>query len=227
MITVESELDLRLALVGEARDGAAQRVGHRPPHEQQVDGRGERRAVLDLVLERERDLDRLGARLELHGLAAGHRGVLDLDGLARAHLVGDHALGHPPASARRGLPHELRAPVRPFPFERDDVAEAVDPRLPAVRVVPERLRVGRPPGHGDRRLGAPHQLGAAPRGWRRSRRRCGPAAARARPSAGRAPRGPRRWRGRSGASAARGAPTRRPPAPAPRASAAAGTSCSG
>src|SRR6185436_6877909 len=38
------ELDLRLALVGEARDGAAQRVGHRPAHEQQVDDRRERRA---------------------------------------------------------------------------------------------------------------------------------------------------------------------------------------
>jgi len=38
-----------------------------------------------------------------------------------------------------------------------DVAEAVDPCLPAVRVVPERLGLGGPPGHGDRRLGTTHQ----------------------------------------------------------------------
>src|SRR5689334_3214134 len=98
-LAIRPELDLRLALVGEARDGAAQRVGHGPSHEQEVDDRRERRAVLDPVLERERDLDGLRPRLEGDLLRAGHRGVLDLERLPEAHLVGDDALGDAAAAA--------------------------------------------------------------------------------------------------------------------------------
>src|SRR4051812_10462647 len=63
VLAFEAELDLRLALVGEAGHSAPQRVGHRPAHEQQVDDRRDRRAVPDPVLERERDRHRVRAGL--------------------------------------------------------------------------------------------------------------------------------------------------------------------
>src|SRR5215218_8700655 len=152
-----AELDLGLALVGEAAEGAPQGVGHGPAHEQQVDRRGERIAVLDLVLERERHLDVLGPRREGDPLTPAERLVLDFDGLAGTDLVGDHALLDHPAAARWGRPQQAGADLRPLALELDDVPEAVDPRGPAGRVVPERLGLGRPAGHEDGGPCAAHQ----------------------------------------------------------------------
>src|SRR5690348_9465584 len=125
-----AELPLRCELGVEAPQRAAQGVGHRAADEEQIHDRREQVAVLDAVLELQRDLHRLRLRLERHALSALDACVLHGEALARAHLVGEHRLGHPAATVGRRVPQAPGALARPVVVERDDVAEAVDPRRP-------------------------------------------------------------------------------------------------
>ena len=88
------------------------------------------------------DLDRVGRGREPDPLGAAELLVLHLERLPDARLVGADALDHPPAAAGLRVPHRARADRRPLALELLQVAEAVDPRRPALRVVPDRLRLG-------------------------------------------------------------------------------------
>src|SRR5215217_3663889 len=150
------ELQVAAALVREAGERAAQRAGDLAANEQHVGQPRQRGALLELVVERERDADRLRSGGELDALRAAQPLVFDAQCLSAARLVRGHRLEHEPAPARLARPLE-RPRGRPLGRQVDDVAEAVDPGGPADRVVPERLRVGGQAGNVDRRRRAAHQ----------------------------------------------------------------------
>ena len=92
-----------------------------------------------------------GARLERDRLGAPQLLVLDLERLPRARLVGRDPFDHAPAAAGLGVPDRARSRRRPLALELDQVAEAVDPDRPALRVIPQRLGLGGQARHGRRR----------------------------------------------------------------------------
>src|SRR5919202_4515899 len=130
------ELALRRDLRGEAAQRAPERLGERAANEQQVDDRCEQVSLLQPVVQGEEHPDALGSRLERDRLDALQPPVLNLERLARAALVGGDPLDDSPAPGRRRVPHEPAADLGPAVVERDDVAEPVDPRRPARRVIP-------------------------------------------------------------------------------------------
>src|SRR3954451_17343849 len=93
-------------LAGEALDGPAQRVADGPADEQEVHDDAQRAALLERVLDRQRDRDLAVAVLEGHPLDPGHARVVDVGGLPEPGLVLGHPLDHPAAAGGRRLPHE-------------------------------------------------------------------------------------------------------------------------
>src|SRR3954447_17502138 len=112
-----AELAFRCQFGVEPPQRAPQRVGLRPADEEQVDQRGDEFAVLQAVLERERDLPRLGLRLERHALRALQARVLDGEAMAESHLVGEDGLRHPAAALRRRVPQAPGALAGPVVVE--------------------------------------------------------------------------------------------------------------
>src|SRR4051812_27664802 len=170
--------ELGLALVREAGERAGQRVADRAADEQAVDDRRQQASLLELVVQPERDPDAVGRRLEAHALRAVEPAVLDRERLAGARLVLEHLLGDPAAAAGPGVPDEARAGVRPVALEAGHVAEPVDPRGPAVAVVPQRLGLRGRAGDDDRGLGpqsASARMASIERAMRSSRGPSSPA----------------------------------------------------
>src|SRR5689334_20235695 len=99
-----AELTLRCELGVEAPQRAPQRVRLGAADEEEVHDRREQVAVLQAVLELQRDLHRVRLRLECDALGALQAGVLDGQALTHAHLVREHGLRHAPAALRRGVP---------------------------------------------------------------------------------------------------------------------------
>src|SRR5215207_5100300 len=93
------QVDVALALAGEAQQRPLQRVAERAADEQRVGERRERIAVLELVLQLERHLDAVWPRLEGDALRPAQLLVLDPERLARARFVDGDALHDPAAAA--------------------------------------------------------------------------------------------------------------------------------
>src|SRR6185295_16227482 len=85
--------------------------------------------------------------LERHRLDAVQLAVLHRERLPRARLVRGHPLGDAAAALRPRVPQQAGADLRPLALQLRHVAEAVDPRSPAVRVVPQLLGLHDPAGH--------------------------------------------------------------------------------
>src|SRR5215208_1229571 len=148
-------LQVPAPFAGESGEGPLERRLDLAADEEAVDEPRRRRLLLELIVQLERDVDAVAGGLERDLLRAAQALVLDRERLAHARLIGGHLLEHAAAAARVAVPHEpaLRGPAL---RERRDVLEAVDPRRPADRVVPERLGLGGEPGDLDRRRGAAH-----------------------------------------------------------------------
>src|SRR3954452_3236961 len=112
-------------LDGEAPQRALERLPLRPADEHEVDHGQEALALLELVVELERDLHAALVRREDDALGAADLLVLDPDGLPAARLVGHHALDHAAAAAGVRVPQHARAGPRPLALDRGDVLEPV------------------------------------------------------------------------------------------------------
>src|ERR671925_274989 len=155
-------LHVAAPLAGEARERPPQRRRDLATHEQHVDEPRERMALLELVVERQRDLDLVVPGLELDSLAAAQAAVLDLERLARARLERLHDLEHAPAPVRDAVPLQ-RALGGPAVGQLDHMTEAVDPGGPAEGGVPKLLGLRGQPRHGDRGGRAAHQRSTSSR----------------------------------------------------------------
>src|SRR5687768_1314495 len=100
------QLHISAPLAGEAGQRPGQRRGDLAAHEQRVHEPRQRVTLLELVVEREPHLDRVGPGLEVDPLGAAQAGVLDLQRLPAARLVGRHHLEHAAAAPRRAVPLE-------------------------------------------------------------------------------------------------------------------------
>src|SRR5215216_7774828 len=88
------QLHIPAALAGEAVERPAQRRDDRTAHEQEVHQTRDRGALLDLVVQRERDRRMVRAGGERDPLGPAHAAVLDGERLARPRLEGLDALDH-------------------------------------------------------------------------------------------------------------------------------------
>src|SRR4051794_39452651 len=131
---------VRSQLRGEAPQRALERLALRAADEQQVERAELAAALLELVVELERDRHALGMRDEGDALRAADLLVLHRERLPDARLVGGDLLEDAPAPLRIGVPDDVGADVRPVARHARDVLAAVDERGPAAGVVPERLR---------------------------------------------------------------------------------------
>src|SRR5918997_6871466 len=120
------QLHIPAPLAGEAGERSTQRGDHRPAYEQDVHERAQRTAVLELVVERERDLRLVRARGELDPLGAAQAAVLDHQRLPGAGLERGHDLEHTAAAVRHAVPQQPSS-GGPLLGQLDHVAEPVDP----------------------------------------------------------------------------------------------------
>src|SRR5215218_10342007 len=103
---LQLHLHISAPLAGEAGERAAQRGDDLTAHEQAVDQPGQRVALLERVVELERDLDGVGSGSELDPLRAAQAAVLDLQRLAAARLICRHDLTHSAAAPWRAVPRQ-------------------------------------------------------------------------------------------------------------------------
>src|SRR4051812_37147899 len=142
LLRLERELGVAVALARVAAQRAPQRVAQRATDEQQVGDEEQWALALEVVLELELDDHPVALGAEGDPLTARELLVLDLGLLTPARLVAEHALEHPAPALGPGLPDQHAPALGPAVLALDYGAEAVDPRRPAVEVVPERLGLG-------------------------------------------------------------------------------------